>query len=184
MSMVDRVFLAIDCGVETKAAQIAQLEHAFPEGSLPGTPTPPVGWHVTLRWIGNITEVHLDRVLAELDQDDLGPPFRLRLTGLGAFPDPARAGVLWRRVDDTEGRVGALAERVEEACQNVGLPAEERSYVPHLTLSRLRPARDLEYLIHTDLRPLRMPVTAITVFRSVSAQPRPRFEVIELIELV
>jgi 2'-5' RNA ligase len=183
MSTLERVFLAIDCDAETRAAQVAQLNAAFPHGSLPGKPTPPANWHVTLRWIGNVDEVTLDCLMAELDQDDLGSRFRLTLIGLGAFPNPARAGVLWRAVDDSQGRVGALADQVEDACQDHGLPAEERPYVPHLTLSLLRPRRDLSDMIDTELGPLSMAVTAITVFRSVPGHRHSGYEVLELIEL-
>ena len=183
MSTVERVFLAIDCDAETRAAQIAQLNAAFADRALPGKPTPPGNWHVTLRWIGDVDEVTLDHLMADLDQDELGSPFRLKLTGLGAFPDSRRAGVLWRAVDDSEGRVGALAELVEQVCRDLGLPADERPYVPHLTLSRLRPQQDLEYLMATELHPLRMPVTAITVFRSIPGRANSTFEVLELIHL-
>jgi 2'-5' RNA ligase len=183
MSTLERVFLAIDCDAETRAAQVAQLNDAFALGSLPGRPTPPANWHITLRWLGNVDEVTLDCLMAELDQGDLGSCFRLKLTGLGAFPNPMRAGVLWRAVDDTEGRVGALAEQVEQVCRIQGLPAEERPYVPHLTLSLLRPRLNVDHLVATELHPLTMPVTAITVFRSVPGQRHSGYEVLELIEL-
>ncbi len=183
MNTLERVFLAIDCDAETSAAQVAQLNATFPHGSLPGKPTPPANWHVTLRWIGNVDEVTLDCLMAELDQDDLGSRFRLTLAGLGAFPNPTRAGVLWRAVDDTEGRVGALAEQVEDVCRDQGLQAEERPYVPHLTLSLLRPRRDLSEMIRTELHPLPMPVTAITVFRSVPGRRHSGYEVLEVVEL-
>ncbi len=183
VSTLERVFLAIDCDEETRAAQVAQLNAAFPHGSLPGKPTPPANWHITLRWIGTVDEVTLDCLMADLDQDHLGSPFRLKLAGLGAFPNPTLAGVLWRAVDDSEGRVGALAEQVEEVCQDQGLPAEERPYRPHLTLSLLRPRRNLSDTIDTELGPLPMPVTAITVFRSVPGQRHSGYEALELIEL-
>lgn len=181
--IVERVFVAIGCGVETRAAQIAQLSALFPNGSLPGKPVPPANWHVTLRWVGDVDEVTVDRLLAGLDEADLGHRFTVTLGGLGAFPRPDRAGVLWRSVSAPNDRIQDLANEVEEVCQAVGLPAEERPYVPHLTLSRFRPQVDAGRHLDVDLRPLRMPVRAVTILRSLPARPTNVYEPIDSLEL-
>lgn len=176
---VGRIFVAVDLGVETRAALAAQLR----EVSIPGKPVPPQNWHLTLRYLGDIDEVAFDRVLAGLDQADLGAAFRVSFTGLGAFPRPRRATVLWRDVDDTAGRLHALAGVVEEACRGAGVAAEDRPFRPHLTLSRIRPDGDVRSVIANVLKPVPAGVDAITVFRSHLGGPHARYEELDRVSL-
>ncbi len=75
-----------------------------------------------------------------LDDDLTEPPFSLRLTGLGAFPRPGAATVLWVGVEDATGAVERLAAQCEQAARDVGFEPEERPFHPHVTLARIRPA--------------------------------------------
>ncbi len=203
MNSIGRVFLAVDLDVNTKAAVAAQLEDVY----LPGKPSSLANWHVTLRWIGHLDEVRFDMLLAELDQTDLGPPFRVKVAGFGAFPNPETANVLFRHVGDGEGRLMELADRIEAACENVGLEPNERPYVPHLTLSRLRPPVDVSYLTDTgpeydtdvsyfddesetsdasevpSMEPVRWSIDTITAFTSVFDEPHSRYKVLDTIKL-
>jgi len=180
VASVGRIFFAIDLDLETRAILAAQVEDL----EVPGKRVPAANWHLTLRYVGDLDEVRHQRLLADLDQIDLGEPFRIRFTDLGAFPNPRRATVLWRAVDDPAQRLGTLVDSIEETCRSVGLPAEDRPFRPHVTLSRIRPGRDVRSLVGgTDLSALEMLVTSVTVFRSHLGGPSARYEVMDTFEL-
>jgi 2'-5' RNA ligase len=82
-----------------------------------------------------------------LETAPLGPRFAVVLGGLGAFPRPRRAGVLWVGVDEGAAELKRVAALVEEAARQAGFPAEKKPFSPHLTIARLHPARDLEETI-------------------------------------
>lgn len=138
-----RIFIAVDLDDELRHGLVAHLAGA----DLPGKPPPPENWHITLRFIGKVDSVALDRVTAALDQADLGEAFQLGFEGLGAFPRPARATVLWLGTAAGTAELTTLATAVEESVASAGLGSEERPFHPHLTLSRVRPPQDVRGLI-------------------------------------
>lgn len=174
--MVDRLFLAVALTAEARA-RLTFLIDQFGGGPLPGNPVPPPNWHLTLRFLGATDEIRYDRVLAALDQIELGKRFPLTLSGLGAFPHGRRASVLWVAVKGGADRMDSLAKVVEEAVQQVGFEPEDRPFRPHLTLSRLRPHQDLQPLLDRPApAPVRFPVEAVTLYRSRQGVPGTSYE--------
>ena len=64
--------------------------------------------------------------------------FPLRAQSLGCFPHASRPRVMGIGLDDPSQALGPLYERLTAACIPLGLPAEDRPFHPHLTLSRER----------------------------------------------
>ncbi len=102
--------------------------------------------HLTLRFIGEVDgrdAADADDALSLIE----APRFSLALKGVGEFGGKA-PHALWAGVDDRRP-VAFLQRKIETALQRAGLPAEQRKFVPHVTLARLRgtPAgRVMDYL--------------------------------------
>ena len=141
-----RVFIALPVPEEIRMALADRLSGV----ELPGKPVSPGNWHFTLRFLGSIEQVALERAVAALDQSDLGDGFRVELGDLGAFPRASRASVLWVGVTEGESEMLELAVAAEQAAQAAGLPTEERPFRPHLTLSRIRPPVDVSELLEEE----------------------------------
>ena len=118
------------------------LAQHLSEHEIPGRTVPPENWHLTVRFLGQVDQIATERLVAALDQADLGRSFRIALGDLGAFPRPAKASVVWLALDEGRERLTELNEIAEEESQAIGLTPEERPFAPHLTLSRVRPERD------------------------------------------
>jgi 2'-5' RNA ligase len=91
--------------------------------------------HLTLRFIGEVDgrdAAAIDDALAAIG----APRFELALKGVGEFGGK-NPHALWAGVRDPEP-VKFLSRKIETALQRIGLPAEERKFVPHVTLARLR----------------------------------------------
>jgi 2'-5' RNA ligase len=98
----------------------------------------PEGWHVTLKFLGDVVESGLDAVRAALPTTvrDVGR-FAMVLRGLAGWPRGNRVRVLAVGVDD--GGVSAgIARAIDDALEPLGFAREARDYVPHLTIARLR----------------------------------------------
>jgi 2'-5' RNA ligase len=133
--------------------------------------------------LGDLDEVRYDRLLAELDQSKLPSRFTIEFGGLGAFPNSRRATVVWRGVERGTRELAALASEVETACVNAGNDPEDRPFRPHLTLSRVRPERDVGVLLDSELAPVRTPVSELTVFRSDLGSGSAKYERLDSISL-
>jgi 2'-5' RNA ligase len=171
-----RLFVAIPLTDEARH----HLAHLLDPGAIPGRPTHPTAWHLTLRFIGEVDAVARDRVAAALDDADLDEPFAVRWGGLGAFPRPAKATVLWVGLASGDDRVDVLHDRVDEALDGAGLPPKDLPFRAHLTLSRIRPPEDVRGLVErTEALGVSMPVDRIALYRSHFGSGRARYEELE-----
>jgi len=110
------------------------------------------GIHLTLKFLGNIDKNMIPSVRQAMENASEGTgPFEMEAKGLGAFPSPNRARVVWAGLEEPAGTLAEFAERVEKEMQKLGFDAEKRAFHPHLTLGRVRkggrPGRELAELI-------------------------------------
>ena len=94
----------------------------------------PHNLHITLRFIGEVTENHARDIAAALDEIRTGS-FPVTVSGTGRFGSGDRARALWAGVERTDALV-ALHEKIDRALIRTGLPPEGRKYMPHVTLAR------------------------------------------------
>lgn len=92
-------------------------------------------YHVTLRFIGEVPEDTAHDVDAALDTVT-ARPFALTLDRLGTFGRGHMARALWAGVQPSDP-LRHLRDKVESALVRAGLPAEERKFIPHVSLARL-----------------------------------------------
>jgi RNA 2',3'-cyclic 3'-phosphodiesterase len=99
-------------------------------------------WHVTLQFLGPVEALApvvdgLSAAVAGLE------PFRFRLGGSGAFPNPRRARVVWIGAQEGAGLMAGVAAAVTGALAPLGYEAETRPFRSHLTVARLRDPGDV-----------------------------------------
>ncbi len=129
-------FVAVPIGEELRtrlAAYVDRLRRSPHADALrwadPGT------WHVTLAFLGDTDAAAtpaLGRALAGVAGRHAA--FRVTTGGIGSFPAGGRLRVLWYGIDDTHGRLEALAREVRAALH---LDPEPGPFRPHLTLGRV-----------------------------------------------
>ena len=95
--------------------------------------------HYTLRFMGDLDEDGVTRVIAAAGQAVSGrPPFAATPGEAGAFPSARRARVLWLGLSQGAEALIALASGLEQALRGQGFEAARRPFSPHLTLGRVR----------------------------------------------
>jgi RNA 2',3'-cyclic 3'-phosphodiesterase len=137
-----RLFIAIPIPDAVKAnieqAQ-AELRVALP---LPGKGiswTRPAQFHLTLRFLGDVEDVHVEALTANLFSACKGvAPLRLRATGFGFFPWTQAPRVIWVGLDEAGGRLLLLRKELESAVAGF-VPEEDASrFSGHVTLGRVK----------------------------------------------
>jgi len=99
----------------------------------------PDTFHITLKFLGGVEPPRLSTLWPPVRQALEGSrPFALRFRGVGAFPNPKRARVIWAGTTDGAEELTKLAARVEGVCAEHGFEPESRPFRAHLTLGRVR----------------------------------------------
>ena len=114
----------------------AALSLSLLRGGLPGARWVDVeNYHLTLRFIGDVEGHIADEVANALDRVRR-PSFSLALSGVGAFGSK-KPHAIWAGVTASPD-LNALQAEIERICQRVGVAADPRKFMPHVTLARLR----------------------------------------------
>jgi 2'-5' RNA ligase len=136
-----RCFVAIEIDEERRRAVQRAVDEVRPMTTVVGARISwarPPGWHVTLKFLGNVAEGGVDAVRGALATAVRGVGcFEILLRGLSGWPRGSRARVLAVGVEDG-GNSARLASGIDDALEPLGFARETRDYVPHLTVARLR----------------------------------------------
>lgn len=138
-----RVFAAIPLPDEVRQA-IYRIGLKLRETDVRASWVRPENMHLTLRFYGELPAEKAKLLADHLSERLSGYESPLLLArGIGAFPTITRPSIVWAGLDTLSGNLEFLQRDAEEAALAVGLPAEEKSFHPHITLSRLRrPGRE------------------------------------------
>jgi 2'-5' RNA ligase len=94
--------------------------------------------HITLKFLGEVTPERVVGLDTNLSKIGGLRPFDVTFSEVGAFPEMARASVLWLGVSDGGEKLSKLASSVDRASVASGCEAERRKFHPHLTIGRAR----------------------------------------------
>jgi len=98
--------------------------------------TEPENMHVTLRFIGEVSEADAEDIHGELSRLS-AKPLSYDITGMDTFGQGRKAHALYAGVP-LSAELDLLQTRVEAAVVRSGRPREPRRFKPHVTLARLK----------------------------------------------
>jgi 2'-5' RNA ligase len=134
-----RSFIAIELSEEAKKGlarlrrELERDEHKLVKWVDTG------GVHLTLKFLGNIPAKRVTEITEAMKEATQGIfPFHLEISGLGAFPSLRQPRVLWVGVGGEMDKLSRLQQNIDSALAALGFAREERPFVPHLTLARIR----------------------------------------------
>jgi len=131
-----RAFIAIDLPEQIHAA-LSRQQAEFRAVSPDARWTRPDGTHLTLKFLGEISDEKVGRVTEALSGCAPFQQFSVEVRGFGFFPDARRPKVFWAGVK-APPELLRLAEEVEGAMEKLSFAREQRAYSPHLTLARFK----------------------------------------------
>lgn len=98
--------------------------------------------HLTLKFLGDVSGEQISAIQKRLSVTCKEfNPFRIQVSGLGAFPSWDHPRTLWAGLQIPPD-VESFYQRIELYADELGFPLERRKFSPHLTLARV--AEDAE----------------------------------------
>lgn len=143
-------------------------------------------WHVTLAFMPQVPDRAVDDLVARLGRAAARrTPFTVTVAGGGAFPNAARAKILYAglQLSDLE-ELRRLKTGARAAANKSGADAEGGHFHPHLTLARIKRPIDVTRWIRV-MEAYRGPawtaseVSLVQSYLGEGPRNRPRYEVIE-----
>ncbi len=130
--------------------------------------------HLTLKFLGKTSQDDLARIQTIIDQQARKTaPIQVEFSAFGVFPNTHKPLVLWVGVK-APAELQVLQQSIEAKLAEIGYPAEERGFTPHLTLARVRREHKLanlkrigEVMAAVKLEPSAAgTIDSVTLFRS------------------
>ena len=139
-----RGFIAIDIGSFPK---LVEFENEIKKTGADVKLVDPKIVHITLKFLGD-TEENLVEKIEEIMKNSVEEikPFEMQLIGTGVFPDQKYIRVAWIGIKNGE-QIGKIANKIEEQISKLGFEKENREFSAHLTIGRIRSAKNKEKLL-------------------------------------
>jgi RNA 2',3'-cyclic 3'-phosphodiesterase len=177
-----RLFAAVDLPARVREeieGTIAPWRERLPRGRW----VRPENWHVTVKFLGRTYPRLVDWVTdAAREAAAAIRPFRAGVEGMGVFPGPGRARVVWVGLVDRDQSLPALARALDDRLADE-FPPEKRGFTPHLTVARFNPPapvrEHVDELAATrfEVEPFR--VGELVLYRSHLSPKGARYEPLE-----
>jgi len=157
--MMLRSFVAVEIptGMQSALAQCtAPLQKALPKPLIRWVA--PQNVHLTLKFLGDVSSANLERLAEALKVEAIAhETFTMSVGGLGAFPTPRRARIIWIGLEAPPALM-ALLRSVESVAARLGYPLENHPFSPHLTIGRVG-----QNVSATDLQRIRAALEGMVV---------------------
>lgn len=144
--------------------------------------------HVTVAFFAEVADRKLDDLVERLGRAAARrTSFGAAVAGGGAFPDAARARVVWAGLDlDEQGQVELtrLATGARAAANRAGVVVDGQRFRPHVTLARVSQPQDVSAWVRL-LHGYRSPawtvdrLTLVASYLGEGPRGRPRYEPLE-----
>jgi len=173
-----RAFLGISISDELKH-KILEIQKKFSDFDIKFVE--PENLHFNLKFFREISDEQVEglkKILEEITEKF--EPFEIEIKGLGVFPNKNYIRVIWVGVKEGFNTITTMAESIQDSIETIGFFREEK-FVPHLTLGRVRTARNKEELksLIEELENIeigKMKVEEIKLFKSKLTPKGPIYE--------
>lgn len=99
----------------------------------------PDNLHFTLKFLGELSEDKINKIISSINQLDFGERFKIKLKGIGSFPSLEYSKVIWAGVENDE-KLFDLHKKLDFTLSRY--KANEQEFLAHLTLVRVKFVKD------------------------------------------
>ena len=177
-----RSFVAADLDDATIRGRIVNAQEGLKQTGAALKIVEPEIMHLTLRFLGEIPQSTVERVKEAMNELKF-PKFEVEFTGLGVFPNIRRISVVWVGIKQGQEQLNDIFHQLEPKLRQLGLPADNKGFSPHMTIARVRSglnrealAKYVEELSGNEFG--RMPVNWVRLKKSVLTPKGPIYTTI------
>ncbi len=181
-----RLFIALDINQEIRSRASVIINELKQTGADVKF-TKPENLHFTVKFLGEVNEQRVkeirESVTGALDGIE---PFSIALHGIGFFGNPNYMKTVWIGVNEGREELVKLCKAVNSSLEHIR--KENRKPSPHLTLGRVRSARNREPLLNkiNDLKDVKMgsmAVNEIVLKNSILSREGPQYSDLKVFRL-
>jgi 2'-5' RNA ligase len=139
-----RGFIAIDIEPNKK---LIELENEIKKTGADLKLVEPKNIHITLKFLGDTEETLVDeieKIITNAVKE--AKSFNIQLKGTGVFPNQNYIKVVWLGIQNGEP-IAEIAKKIDEQTSKIGFEKEKRGFSPHLTIARVKTAKNKEKLL-------------------------------------
>jgi 2'-5' RNA ligase len=139
-----RGFIAIEIDSFPK---IIELENEIKKSGAIVKLVEPKNIHITLKFLGDTDENLVDKI-GEILKESVSniEPFEIILKGAGVFPNQNYIKVMWIGIENIV-QMGKIAHKIDRQLSELDFEREKREFSAHLTVARVKSAKNKEKLI-------------------------------------
>ena len=141
MSEFVRAFLAFEIDYPEVKKRLTDMQKLALQTGADLKPVEPENIHMTIRFLGDITLNMVEKIYVAMRETQF-KQFTIQVAGLGVFPSPSFPRVLWAGIDVGSEQLQNVFNQIEPKLQGLGLSPERNAFSPHLTIARVRSARN------------------------------------------
>jgi RNA 2',3'-cyclic 3'-phosphodiesterase len=141
MSEFVRAFLAFEIEEEAVKKKLIDTQTLAVKTGADLKPVEPENIHMTIRFLGDITLNMADKIYVETQKVQF-KPFPVQLLGIGVFPNLNFPRVLWAGIAQGAEQLQNIVNQIEPRLQSLGLTPDRNAFSPHITIARVRSARN------------------------------------------
>ncbi|MCX8150777.1 MAG: RNA 2',3'-cyclic phosphodiesterase [Candidatus Bathyarchaeota archaeon] len=101
--------------------------------------------HITVRFLGDVGVGVVDKVFEQMKKIQF-KPFDVQISGLGVFPNLNFPRVVWAGIAGGSVQLQDVFTQLEPRLRALGFVADQKGFAPHLTIARVRSARNKSQL--------------------------------------
>ena len=138
MENLHRTFICIDLPKEI-IQETTRIQELLKNKQFTGKITEPENLHLTLKFLGEISDEKLEQVKNALDKIKF-PQLNLKLGNIGFFSYRGKPRIIWIKLQGKQ--IYALQKQIDSALKP--LFKEEERFMGHLTIARIKYVKDPE----------------------------------------
>ncbi len=95
-------------------------------------------YHITIKFFGSLNPETSESLLKSLLLLNQLKQVEYKIRGIGAFPSANNPSVIWAGLQCNENPLNEIIKSAETLAASIGIPPENRKFIPHLTLARVK----------------------------------------------
>lgn len=136
-----RLFAAIEISSEVKKV-IASIQQRLKSLDTRIRFIKPENTHLTLKFLGDVHEKKVSDLNAALSKAVKHiDSFTINTTEIGVFPNLDFPRIVWLGIYDVSGTLNRLWNNLEKEVSEIGFERDEKGFVPHITIGRIKSLR-------------------------------------------
>jgi 2'-5' RNA ligase len=179
-----RIFIALEVPEKIKK-EIEKTQNQLKNAGIKARWARPEIAHLTLVFIGETmpTKIReIEKILKEASAQI--SPISLWLEKIGAFPSPAKAKIIHLSLKGEMGKLNALVLKIRKSLKKQKINFDQKLFIPHLTLGRLKKPQNLTWFLSKIKIPRRkFLVKQLNLIQSTLTPQGPNYKILASFEL-